>query len=82
MKHMVECYAGSTNPEEPRAFTWENQRYTVTDVLERRRTPEGKGFLVNCEPGSSRFDLFYVIQEDCWQIHPKGYNIIKESSQT
>lgn len=82
MKPEVECYAGSTYPEEPRAFTWETQRYTVIEVLQRRRTPEGIGFLVNCKPGPVHFDLFYVIHEDCWQIQPKGYDIIKESSQT
>ena len=71
----VECYAGSTYPETPRAFTWDNHRYQVIEILQRRRTPTGIGFLVRCNPGSSLFDLFYTIREDCWQIQPEGYLI-------
>ncbi len=82
MNPEVECYAGSAYPEAPRAFTWEDQRYTVIEILHRWRTPEGVGFLVKSEPGSSFFDLFYLTEEDRWQIQPEGNMIIKEPSQT
>ena len=68
----VECYAGSTYPEQPRAFQWEGQRYQVSAVLQRRREPEGIGFLVQCAPGERIFDLFYLTEEASWRIHPKG----------
>jgi hypothetical protein len=68
----VECYAGSSHPETPRALVWEGKRYTVQAVLERRREPHGIGFLIHCSPGDQLFDLFYQIKEDQWQIQPKG----------
>ena len=67
----VECYAGSTYPEQPRALTWEGQRFQVLAVLQRRREPKGVGFLVQCAPEERVFDLFYNIEEATWQIHPK-----------
>ncbi|MEA3325902.1 MAG: hypothetical protein U9R53_01105 [Chloroflexota bacterium] len=68
----VECYAGSTYPEQPRAFSWEDQHYQVLAVLQRRREPEGVGFLVRCAPGESVFDLFYLTEEAAWKIQSKG----------
>jgi len=81
MKSDVECYAGSTYPEHPRALCWEGSRYTVLEIIQRRREPEGMGFLVRCSPGDTLFDLFYHTQKDQWQIQPKGYVIIEENSQ-
>jgi len=78
MNNRVECYAGSTNPETPRALVWEGQRYTVQAILERRREPHGIGFLVSCLPGEMIFDLFYLSEEDQWQIQPKGPAIDKK----
>ena len=75
----VECYAGSTYPEQPRAFQWEGQHYQVLAVLQRRREPEGVGFLVRCTPGERFFDLFYNIEESTWQIQPKGSIQISEN---
>lgn len=72
MNAKVECYAGSTYPESPRALEWEGQRYTVQGVLERRREPRGLGFLVRCSPGERIFDLFYLTEADEWQIQPTG----------
>ena len=77
MKSSVESYAGSTSPETPRALTWEGQRYTVDAVLARRREPNGLGFLVRCTPNNTLFDLFYLTEEDQWQIRPKGFAIDK-----
>jgi len=68
----VEWYAGSTYPEQPRTFSWESQNYQVLAVLQRRREPEGIGFLVQCAPGERVFDLFYHTKEASWRIQPKG----------
>jgi hypothetical protein len=67
----VECYAGSVYPERPKAFQWEGQRYEVLEILQRRREPDGIGFLVRCEPDKRCFDLFYLLVEDQWRITPK-----------
>lgn len=72
MKAHVECYAGGSAPEAPRAIVWEGQRYVVKAVLERRREPQGLGFLIHCKPGEHLFDIFYWIERDEWQIQPKG----------
>ena len=72
----MECYAGSTYPEKPRALEWEGQRYLVESILERRREPHGVGFLVRCTPkpdttSGAIFDLFYNLEEEQWQIERK-----------
>lgn len=72
MKPTVECYSGSSHPETPRALVWEGQRYTVQSVLARRREPHGIGFLVRCTPDDALFDLYYLTEEDQWQIRPTG----------
>lgn len=72
MTAKVECYAGSTYPEHPRALTWENQRYQVCDIIQRRREPDGVGFLVRCAPDDMLFNLFYLTKEEHWQIQPIG----------
>lgn len=71
MKDPVECYAGGSYPEDPRAITWEGKRYLVREVLHRRRTPAGVGFLVQCSPEERVFDLFYLTQERRWQVQPR-----------
>lgn len=71
MKDSVACYAGASYPEHPRAVTWQGQRYPVEQILQRRRTPEGVGFLVQCSPGQTLFDLFYLTVEDRWRIQPR-----------
>ena len=72
MNAKVECYAGSTYPENPRALEWTGQRYVVEEIIDRRREPHGVGFLVRCAPGAKVFDLFYLIKEDQWQIRPNS----------
>jgi len=84
MNPKVECYAGSTYPEKPRALEWEGQRYLVEAILERRREPHGVGFLVRCTPERCTssgviFDLFYQIEEGQWQIQLKGSSIDNET---
>ncbi len=72
MNPQVTCYAGSTYPEHPRAFTWEGEHYTIQEILQRRREPESLGFLVRCAPDDILFDLIYFIDQDHWEIYPKG----------
>ena len=72
MNAEVECYAGSSSPESPRALTWEGQRYVVEEIIKRRREPHGVGFLVRCLPDNTVFDLFYLTEEEQWQILPSG----------
>jgi hypothetical protein len=69
----VESYAGSSYPEHPRAFVWEEQGYQVQEIISRSRDPEGLRFLVRCSPGDTLFDLYYQIEDDDWQIQPKGF---------
>lgn len=70
MNDHVECYAGAAYPEHPRAVTWQGQRFSVERILQRSRTPEGLGFLVQCSPDQAVFELFYFAMEDRWQIKP------------
>jgi hypothetical protein len=71
MSPEVECYAGGSYPERPKAFQWEGQRYEVQEIIQRWREPEGIGFLVRCSPDERIFDLFYTSRKDYWQISPK-----------
>jgi hypothetical protein len=72
MNSKVTAYSGSTHPETPRSIEWEGQSYRVQAVLERWREPHGLGFLVRCVPDEKMFKLFYLIQEDQWQIQPNS----------
>jgi hypothetical protein len=82
MNAEVEAYAGSSNPEAPRALEWEGQRYVVQEILDRRREPQGIGFLVRCTPGNTLFDLFYRQAEEIWRIQPKGFAVDDEQPTT
>lgn len=68
MTRQVECYAGSTYPEKPRAVIWEGQRYVVKAILSQRREPSGVGFRVRCLPDQAAFDLFYRPETDTWAV--------------
>jgi len=70
MTHDVECYAGSTYPEQPRALTWEGQHFQVHSILKRWREPDSVGFLVRCSPENRVFKLTYNSLEVSWQINP------------
>jgi len=78
MTSKVECYAGSSYPEKPRAFDWDGQHYIVKEILNQYRAPSGIGFLVRCRPGESIFTLFYKIPEEVWQIRPESSVMISE----
>jgi hypothetical protein len=70
MMDKVTAYAGSTYPESPRSLVWEGQTYFVQDIIERWREPHRLGFLVRCRPGTTLFELVYLVEEDQWQIQP------------
>lgn len=65
----VECYSGYTYAQEPRAFVWQEQRYTVTCVERRWRTPSGPTFCVHTADGR-RFTLAYDETADDWKVQP------------
>ena len=73
VKQAVEAYAGGSYPESPRALIWEDRRYEVQEILDRRREPHGIGFLVRCSPDQALFNLFYESENEEWQIQPKGF---------
>jgi len=62
----VECYAGASYPERPRAFTWQGERLTVEAVLSGWYEPRGPGFRVRASDGSV-FLLQYTSGEDAWR---------------
>jgi hypothetical protein len=70
MSPVVEAYAGGSYPERPRAFTWEGKRLAVQEILERRREPNGIGFIVGTAHDRVLFDLFYDSEKDAWVIQP------------
>jgi hypothetical protein len=63
----VECYSGQTFAEEPRTVIWQGQRYAVSRVEQRWRTPDGPGFCVRSEDGC-RFELHYHEARDGWTV--------------
>jgi hypothetical protein len=80
MTPIVECYAGSTYPERPRAFFWEGQRYEVKEIIDQHREPDGILFLVLCEKDEKLFELFYNSTSMEWRVEPKNKTIKIEKS--
>lgn len=80
MTATVECYAGSTYPEHPRAFSWEGQRYEVKEIIDQHREPNGIYFFVLCEQDEKRFELFYNCSSMAWCVRPKYVTINVEKS--
>lgn len=65
----VECYSGHTYAQEPRTVVWQGQRFEVSCVEQRWRTPEGPAFRVAVVSGAE-FELFYSENVDRWTIRP------------
>lgn len=65
----VECYAGSTYPTEPTAFTFRGIRRNVTRVERQWRTPDALWFRVRTEQGEI-FLLAYHEDEYAWIVLP------------
>ena len=68
MAELVECHAGYTYAERPTAVLWGDQRLTVIEIIERRRTPAGRFFRVRTQ-NDQAFDLFYDELSYEWQVH-------------
>jgi hypothetical protein len=64
----VECHSGSQYAEYPLAFTWQDRRLEVVEILDRRRTPAGKGFRVRAVD-EQVYDLFYDELSQVWQVY-------------
>lgn len=62
----VECYAGSSYPQRPRAVEWQGERLIVDRIEAQWRQPEGFGFRVSTTDGQV-LELFYFAAQDVWQ---------------
>jgi len=63
----VECYSGYTYAQEPRAFTWQGQRYEVVEIEQRWREPAGPVFRLRTADGQ-RWQLAYNEAQDTWSL--------------
>ena len=68
MTELVECHAGYTYAERPTALLWGDKRLAVIEIIERKRTPEGRYFRVRTEDQLA-FVLIYDEACDLWMIH-------------
>jgi hypothetical protein len=74
MTEIVACHSGSTYAERPMAFTWQGQRFIITEILSRGRTLQGKWFRVRTAD-DQLFELSLLegadepLAENTWQIH-------------
>jgi hypothetical protein len=68
MTELVECHAGYTYAERPTALLWQNRRLVVIEIIERKRTPDGRYFRVRTEENLA-FELIFDEAGDTWQIH-------------
>jgi len=63
----VECYAGYTGDEEPRAFHMGVERHRVTAIVERWRDQDADYFRVRADDGN-RYRLRHDRQSDAWEL--------------
>jgi hypothetical protein len=64
---VVECYSGQTYAERPIALYWEGERFEITEIISRWRSPNEIYFRVSV--GDERiFELVYNDAEDVWNI--------------
>lgn len=64
----VECRSDTEYAERPLAFTWQEQRLEIQDILQSWRTPNGKRFRV-LTADDQIFDLIFDETTAEWQIH-------------
>jgi len=69
MSALVECRSEYQYAQRPTAFSWEDQRFQVTEILASWRIPGGWVFRVQAD-GGCNFDLIYMEIEDAWEIRP------------
>ena len=65
---LVECHAGYTYAERPTALLWDDKRLEVIDIIESKRTPEGRFFRVRTEENKA-FTLSYDELSDEWSVN-------------
>lgn len=63
----VECHSGYKYGERPLAFSWENQRLEVSEILATWRAPQGPCFRIRAEDDRC-FELSYQEAADKWEI--------------
>jgi hypothetical protein len=68
MTELVECHAGYTYAERPTALLWGEKRLSVIEIIEWKRTPEGRYFRVKTEDDLA-FVLIYDEACDVWHVH-------------
>lgn len=68
MIDLVECHAGYTYAERPTVLLWEDKRLEVIEIIERKRTPAGRYFLVRTEDDQA-FELLYNEFKDEWSVN-------------
>jgi hypothetical protein len=64
---LVECYAGYRGEQEPRAFTMEERRCTVVEVLDRWIGPDHRYFKVRVDDGRTLV-LRHDTASDEWDL--------------
>lgn len=67
MDDMVRCHSETTYPERPLEFDWGGGVFTVSEVLQRWRSPNGQHFTV-ITMDQQIFELFYSLSDDSWQV--------------
>lgn len=67
MESRVECYAGASYPERPRAFVVGGERREVVETEFRERIPGGLAFRVRASDGR-RFSLIYDEISGSWDV--------------
>lgn len=67
MADCVECHSGIKYAETPVAFTWQEQRLEIKQILMRWKSPGELGFRVTSTDGQI-FDLVYNEVSDQWLI--------------
>lgn len=68
MKELVECHSEYEYPEKPIAIWWQDERLTISQILQEARFPNGKFFRVSTTEGFI-FDLLYEELPDQWLIN-------------
>jgi len=63
----VSCHSSHSYPQEPRAFTWRGQRYSVMVMRRAWRTPGGPHFRVQT-PDGALVELAYDEAADRWWL--------------
>ena len=68
---IVECYAGHSYAERPKAFCQDGKRFEVQAIEAEWRSPEGKHFRVSVK-NNGVYELIYHPDRDSWQIRENG----------